>query len=53
MVSSETGQIFWVPSAGSIVDANGLPNAAMAEFEIKLKDATDLVFFVIALIKLF
>jgi len=38
---SETGQIFWVPSADSIVDENGLPKFEVAEFEVKLKDAVE------------
>lgn len=38
---SETGQIFWVPSADSIVDKKGSPKVSMAEFEVKLKDAAE------------
>lgn len=42
---SETGQIFWVPSSGSIVDENGFPKPDVAEFEIKLKDAAEFLTF--------
>ncbi len=38
---SDTGQIFWVPSAGSIVDENGIPKSDVAEFEVKLKDVAE------------
>lgn len=38
---SETGQIFWVPSADSIVDENGTPKTTVAEFEIKLNSAVE------------
>ncbi len=42
---SDTGQIFWVPSADSIVDESGLPKSAVAEFEVKLKDAPEFATF--------
>lgn len=38
---SETGQIYWVPSSDSILDEHGFPTAAMAEFEVHLKDASE------------
>ncbi|HOY23935.1 MAG TPA: hypothetical protein PK002_12330 [Cellvibrio sp.] len=38
---SETGKIFWVPSADSIVNENGVPKPDMAEFEVTLKDAQE------------
>jgi hypothetical protein len=38
---SETGQVYWVPSAESIVDAGGLPKVDVAQFEVQLKDAAE------------
>lgn len=38
---SETGQIYWVPSAESIVDTTGLPRPEFAQFAVQLKDATE------------
>ncbi|MDZ7924961.1 MAG: hypothetical protein U5M23_13120 [Marinagarivorans sp.] len=42
---SETGHIFWVQRADSIVNEDGIPIANMAEFEVKIKDAAEFATF--------
>jgi hypothetical protein len=42
---SETGQIYWVPRADSIVNEDGIPEFDVAEFEVKLKDAAEFATF--------